>query len=173
MAGTFLRVHCMDFSVVFYSIQPHILLSRPLDLDGSLTSLLLVHSFRCDRPQKVTAEVDFSNELVLNTGVSQRCTLSPALLSLYTNELTCLYTTLMLITFADHMALVATLKHEPSLSQYFMYIDTFVSWFDHGLLEPNVQETFVCWLVGCLTSNMRVHLRDGSAQTIVRAATLR
>ena len=33
---------------------------------------------------------------------------------------------------------------------------------------------FVCWLVGCLTSRNRlVYLRDGSAQTILRATTLR
>ena len=31
----------------------------------------------------------------------------------------------------------------------------------------------VCWLVAYRPSNMRVYLRDGSAQTILRAATLR
>ena len=30
-----------------------------------------------------------------------------------------------------------------------------------------------CWLVAYRPSNMRVYLRDGSAQTILRAATLR
>ena len=32
---------------------------------------------------------------------------------------------------------------------------------------------FVCWLVVYRGSNMQVYLRDGSAQTILRAATLR
>ena len=32
---------------------------------------------------------------------------------------------------------------------------------------------FVCWLVAYRPSNMRVYLRDGSTQTILRAATLR
>ena len=32
---------------------------------------------------------------------------------------------------------------------------------------------FVCWLVAYRPSNMRVYLRDRSAQTILRAATLR
>ena len=32
---------------------------------------------------------------------------------------------------------------------------------------------FVCWLVAYRPSNMLVYLRDGSAQTILRAATLR
>ena len=32
---------------------------------------------------------------------------------------------------------------------------------------------FVCWLVAKRPSNRLVYLRDGSAQTILRAATLR
>ena len=32
---------------------------------------------------------------------------------------------------------------------------------------------FVCWLVAQRPSNMRVYLREGSAQTILCAATLR
>ena len=32
---------------------------------------------------------------------------------------------------------------------------------------------YVCWLVAKRPSNMLVYLRDGSAQTIVRAVTLR
>ena len=35
------------------------------------------------------------------------------------------------------------------------------------------EELFVCWLVALRPSNRLVYLRDGSAQTISRAATLR
>ena len=35
------------------------------------------------------------------------------------------------------------------------------------------ERLFVCLLVAYHPSNMRVYLRDGSAQTILRAATLR
>ena len=40
-------------------------------------------------------------------------------------------------------------------------------------VETKKQWRFVCWLVAYRPSNMRVYLRDGSAQTILRAATLR
>ena len=36
-----------------------------------------------------------------------------------------------------------------------------------------IRSRFVCWLVAYRPSNMRVYLRDGSAQTILRATTLR
>ena len=40
--------------------------------------------------------------------------------------------------------------------------------------ERNTEEIDrVCWLVAQRPSNMLVYLKDGSAQTIVRAATLR
>ena len=35
------------------------------------------------------------------------------------------------------------------------------------------RKDFVCWLVAYRPSNRLVYLRDGSAQTILRAATLR
>ena len=39
--------------------------------------------------------------------------------------------------------------------------------------ETKTTMMFVCLLVAYRPSNMRVYLRDGSAQTILRAATLR
>ena len=41
-----------------------------------------------------------------------------------------------------------------------------------GRLQVTRQQRLLLF-VGCLTSNMLVYLRDGSAQTILRAATLR
>ena len=40
-------------------------------------------------------------------------------------------------------------------------------------MEALEDEEFVCYLVAYRPSNMQVYLRDGSAQTILRAATLR
>ena len=39
--------------------------------------------------------------------------------------------------------------------------------------DDDKEEEVVCWLVAKRPSNMLVYLRDGSAQTILRAATLR
>ena len=67
--------------------------------------------------------------------------MSPVLFSVYTNELMCNNAILTLIKFADDMALVARLKDELSLANYFLYVDTMKSWFDTSFLELNVRKT--------------------------------
>jgi hypothetical protein len=140
-AGTFTRVLFMDFSSAFNTLQPHLLLSRLLDLDVQSNIVLWIRAFLCDRPQRVSVNGCMSKEVVLNTGAPQGCVLSPILFSIYTNELTCNTSALTLIKFADDMALVARLTDEYSLSQYFLYIDSLTSWFDSSFLELNVQKT--------------------------------
>jgi hypothetical protein len=131
----------MDFSSAFNTLQPHLLLSRLLDLDVPSNIVLWIRAFLCGRPQRVNVNGCMSKELVLNTGAPQGCVLSPILFSIYTNELTCNSSILTLIKFADDMALVARLTDEHSLSEYFLYIDSLTSWFDSSFLELNVQKT--------------------------------
>ena len=101
----------MDFSSVFNSIQPHVLIKRLLDLDVNTDPVLWIRQFLCDRPQRVRRNSRFcdqpvlSDELVLNTGGPQGCVLLPVLFSVYTNEYTYNDTVLILIKYADDMAL--------------------------------------------------------------------
>ena len=46
-------------------------------------------------------------------------------------------------------------------------------WEEKDQKHDQAEGLLVCLFVGCLPSNMQVYLRDGSAKTIVRAATLR
>jgi hypothetical protein len=140
-AGTFTRVLFMDFSSAFNTLQPHLLLSRLLDLQVNSEIVLWIRAFLCDRPQRVSVGGCMSSERVLNTGAPQGCVLSPVLFSIYTNELTCNTSILTLIKFADDMALVARLTDEHSLSQYFDYINVLNTWFGSSFLELNVQKT--------------------------------
>ena len=138
---TFCRVLFMDFTSAFNTLQPHLLISRLLDLQVSPDIVLWIRAFLNDRPQRVSVDGCLSDELVLNTGAPQGCVLSPVLFSIYTNELSCNSSMLTLVKFADDMALVARLKDEYSLSQYFLYIDFLTSWFNSSFLELNVQKT--------------------------------
>ena len=139
-AGTFARVLFMDFSSAFNTLQPHLLISRLLNLQVDPCIVLWIRSFLRDRPQRVSVCGHLSDELVLNTGAPQGCVLSPVLFSIYTNELTS-SSILPLLKFADDMALVALLKDENSLSQYFLFIDYLAYWFDSSFLELNVKKT--------------------------------
>ncbi len=56
-----------------------------------------------------------SENVVLNTGLPQRCVLSPILFSIYINEITCDNDILTLTKYADDMALVGRLKDIQSL----------------------------------------------------------
>ena len=107
--GNFVRILFMDFSSAFYTIQPHLLLQRLLDLQVNPTLVLWIRAFLCDRPHRVCVIVDplcvrtggsslsecavlpdgsdsvMSKELVLNTGAPQGCVLSP-LIILYSSS---------------------------------------------------------------------------------------
>ena len=138
---TFVRILMMDFSSAFNTIQPHLLLKRLIDLDVSPSLILWTRSFLCDRPQRVIVNGVLSNEIVVNTGAPQGCTLSPLLFSVYTNEMTCDDEFLTLIKFADDMALIARLIDEHSLSAYFDFIDKIATWFDESFLALNITKT--------------------------------
>ena len=131
----------MDFSSAFNTLQPHLLLKRLINLDVTPSLVLWIRSFLWDRPQWVCIDGILSNELVLNTGAPQGCVLSPVLFSVYTNEMMCNNDVLMLVKFADDMALTARLKDEHSLSQYFDFINCLVTWFDESFLKLNIKKT--------------------------------
>ena len=138
---TFVRILMMDFSSAFNTIQSHLLLKRLIDLDVSPSLVLWIRSFLCNRPQRVIVNDVLSNEIVVNTGAPQGCVLSPILFSIYTNEMTCDNEVLTLIKFADDMALVARLKDENTLSQYFDFINMIDFWFYESFLKLNITKT--------------------------------
>ena len=143
-SDSFLRILFMDFSSAVNTIQTHLLLKRLIDSQANSSLVLWIISFLCDRPQRVSVRGCFSDELVLNSGAPQSCVLSPVLSSIYIPMKLCVTTVnaiLTLVMFADDMALIAGLKDECTFTQYFLYIDTLLSWFDDSFLELNVQKT--------------------------------
>ena len=140
------RVLFMDFSSAFNTIQPHVFIKRLLDLEVNTDLVLWIRQFLCDQPQRVRlssclcGQPVLSDELVLNTGVPQGCILSPVLFSVYTDEYTCNNPVLILIKYADDMALISHLKNEFSLAEYFLQIGMLNDWFKSCFLELNVSK---------------------------------
>ena len=65
----------------------------------------------------------------------------PSFFSIYINGINYNNAVFKLIKYADDIALIACLKDELSLSQYYQYVEMLVSWFDHSFLELSAQKT--------------------------------
>ena len=139
--GTFVRILMMDFSSAFNTLQTHILIKRLLDLDVTSSLVLWIKSFLSDRPQRVNVNGTLSNEIVINTGAPQGCVLSPLLFSIYTNELMCNTDSLLLVKFADDMALAAVIRDKQSLSDYFIFVNRLIICGKESYLILNVKKT--------------------------------
>ena len=137
-SGSYVRVMFMDFSSAFNTVQPHLLIKKLLDLGANHTLVLWSKQFLCDRPQIMSLTGTISDELIVNTGAPQGCVLSPVLFSVYTNEVVSTSPLLMLVKFADAMALVARLQDENGLAEYFLQLDLLNSWFNSYL---NISKT--------------------------------
>lgn len=153
-ANSCVRILFMDLSSAFNTVQPHLLIKRLIDLQADHSIILWIRSFLCDRPQRVTVGGHCSDEVTLSTGVPQGCVLSPVLFSIYTNEITCNNAILLLIKYADDMALAARLKDEDSLAQYYQFVQDLTTWFDESFLQLNIQKTkeLICFSHGRVRS---------------------
>ena len=78
--------------------------------------ILWIKDFLCDRPQHVFLNGFRSSQIVLKTGLSQGCVLSPILFSVYTNDITCTAEGMSLIKYAEDMALVAQITDLEALA---------------------------------------------------------
>ena len=68
---------------------------------------------------------------------------SAVLFSIYTHEILCNNANLTLVQFADDLALIARLKDEFTLTQYLLYMDSLLSWFDDSFQSQETKEFIV------------------------------
>ena len=111
------------FSSAFNTIQLHLLIGRLIDQDTNHTVVLCVRQFLCDRPRRVGLSETLFDKLIVNTGTPQGCVLSLIFFPICTNEVAPICALLIVVKFADDLALVARLQDEDSLVEYFLQID--------------------------------------------------
>ena len=101
---TFVRILFIDFSSAFNTIQPHIMIEKPLPLSVNKNLIAYILDFLTNRTQCVKLNETISSLYKLNTGAPQGCVLSPTLYTLYTNDYRVKHSDTSLIKFADDSA---------------------------------------------------------------------
>jgi hypothetical protein len=96
----------IDYSSAFNTIVPTNLITKlsTLGLNTSLCNWIL--DFLMGRPQVVRVRNNTSATLILNTGASQGCVLSPLLYSLLTDDCLAKHDSKTIIKFADEATVV-------------------------------------------------------------------
>ena len=102
----------IDYSSVFKTIVPSKLINklRILGLNTSLCNWIL--DFLTGRPQVVRVGSNTSATLILNTGATQGCVLSPLLYSLFTHDCMARHESNTIIKFADDTTVVGLINDE-------------------------------------------------------------
>ena len=97
----YVRMLLIDYSSAFNTIVATKLITklRTLGLNASLCNWIL--DFLTGRPQVVRVSNNTSASLILNTGASQGCVLSPLLYSLFTHDCVAKHDYNTIIKFAD------------------------------------------------------------------------
>ena len=100
---TYSRTLFIDFSSAFNTIQPHILVSKLLDMNMNKHFILWIIEFLTNRAQYVVMraknELLTSDITITNTGAPQGSVLSPILFTMYTNDCRSVFDNIPIIKF--------------------------------------------------------------------------
>ena len=139
------RILFVDFSSAFNTIQPHLLISKLLDMNCNPYLISWILEFLTKRPQYVRLKnnnVDISSSIMLtSTGAPQGCVLSPLLFTIYTSACRSAYTEIPIIKFADDTIIQGLISCQTDLMNYFTTIHHFVTWCDAHFLSLNLLKT--------------------------------
>ena len=84
-SSSFARLLFVDFSSAFYTLQPHLLITRLIDFNVHPFIIKWYFSFLTNRSQRVSVNGTLSETKTLNTGAPQGCVSSLVLFTLYTD----------------------------------------------------------------------------------------
>ena len=139
-ANSQVRVLYVDFSSAFNTIQPHILMSKLLQLKVNSRLVVWLHSYLLDRPQFTKVNNIKSDVIYTNTGVPQGCVLAPILFILYTNDCVSSFDSCSIIKYADDTAVLGKISSNHS-AEYLAQIKKFNEWCQSNYLNLNVKKT--------------------------------
>ena len=138
--GTYARILFVDFSSAFNTIQPHLLVSKLLNMTVNPKIIDWIFSFLTNRPQRVLIGQAVSDVLVTNTGAPQGCVLSPALFTIYTADCRTKESCSLQIKFADDTSLTGLICDSDE-TRYREAVAELVDWCDSNYLQLNVTKT--------------------------------
>ena len=133
------RILFADFSSAFNTIQPHIMVSKLINMNINKCVIAWIFEFLTNRPQYVKLNGVTSDLIFTNTGAPQGCVISPVLFTLYTNDCTFNERNTKLIKFADDSTLQGLIT--TTEDEYRDAVNVFTNWCDDHFLLLNVKKT--------------------------------
>ncbi len=138
--NTYVRMLFVDYSSAFNTIVPATLVEKlqTLGLNRSLCSWIL--DFLTGRSQVVRMGSNTSSPLILNTGATQGCVLSPLLYSLYTHDCTATHSSNVIVKFADDTTVIGLITDNDETA-YREEVSTLTKWCQENHLSLNIDKT--------------------------------
>lgn len=138
--NTYVRMLFVDFSSAFNSISPNRLINKLQTLQLETSLPLWIKDFLTNRPQHVRLGTSTSSTIVLNTGVSQGCVLSPVLYTLHTYDSVATHGSNTLINFADDATIVGLINNGDE-APYREEVQALAAWCSDNQLNLNTKKT--------------------------------
>ena len=138
--GSTVRLMFFDFSSAFNTIQPHLLVQKPLNMKLPSSVISWIFDYLTNRLQDVRLTGLLSSAINTNTGAPQGIVLAPYLFALYTADCRSTDEPCPLVKFADDTELVGKISDDED-AVYHKQIESFVNRCDTNYLYFNVSKT--------------------------------
>ncbi len=130
----------VDYSPAFNTIVPATLVAKLQTLGPNRSLCSWILDFLTGRSQVVRMGNNTSSPLILNTGASQGCILSPLLYSLYTHDCTATHSSKVILKFVDDTTVIGLITDNDETA-YREEVSTLTKWCQENHLSLNIDKT--------------------------------